>query len=82
MRASAGVPFQRLPALAAVFLAEAAAALAHPSAPLYAPVNKHLLRAPALDLQVGFPSKSNPHTMRSRERSGAPCTRLGDASFS
>jgi hypothetical protein len=51
-RASAGVPFQRLPALPALFLAEAAAALAHPGTPLYAPVNKQLLRGRALDLQV------------------------------
>jgi hypothetical protein len=49
-------PFQRLPMLAALFLAEAACALCHPAAAMYPAVNKHLLSRAALDLQVNPPS--------------------------
>ena len=52
VRLGVRVPFQRLPALAALFLAEGAAALCHPGTPLYAPVAKHLLRAASVDMQV------------------------------
>lgn len=47
-------PFQRLPALTAGFLAEAACALCHPSAAMYPAVNKHLLGRAALDVQVDW----------------------------
>lgn len=45
-------PFQRLPTLTALFLAEAACALAHPAADMYPVLNRHLLRRATLDLQV------------------------------
>lgn len=45
-------PFQQLPALSAVFLAEAACALTHPSASLYPALNKLLLRRATLDVRV------------------------------
>lgn len=45
-------PFQRLPAVTALFLAEAALVLAHPGAPMYPAVNKYLLRRAVLDLKV------------------------------
>ncbi|BDA47572.1 probable nucleolar pre-ribosomal-associated protein 1 at C-terminar half [Coccomyxa sp. Obi] len=44
-------PFQRLAALTALFLAEAACALAHPAAAMYPAVNRHLLRRASLDVQ-------------------------------
>lgn len=48
-------PFQRLPALTAVFLAEASCALAQPGCPLFPAINRHLLRRAALDLEVDGP---------------------------
>lgn len=45
-------PFQRLPAVTALFLAEAALVLAHPGTPMYPAVNKYLLRRAVLDLKV------------------------------
>ena len=45
-------PFQRLAALTALFLAEAASALTHPAAAMYPVVNRHLLRRASLDIQV------------------------------
>ncbi|CAL8471989.1 g11531 [Coccomyxa elongata] len=44
-------PFQRLAALTALFLAEAACALAHPAAAMYPAINRHLLRRASLDVQ-------------------------------
>lgn len=46
-------PLQRLPALTAVYLAEASCALTHPGCELFPAVSRHLLRKPSLDLQVG-----------------------------
>lgn len=56
VRLSVTQPFQRLPAVVAVFLAEAAAALLHPGAPLYPILNKMLLSRPQLNLSVRFPA--------------------------
>lgn len=50
LRASIPTPGARLPALVAVFAAEAAVALACPASPGYGPANRALLRAPALAL--------------------------------
>lgn len=44
--------FQRLPAVVAVFLAEAATALLQPAAPMYPILNKMLLSRPQLNLSV------------------------------
>ena len=46
-------PLQRLPALTAVYLAEASCALTHPGCQLFPAVSRHLMRKPSLDLQVG-----------------------------
>ena len=46
-------PLQRLPALTAVYLAEASCALTQPGCDLFPAVSRHLLRKPSLDLQVG-----------------------------
>jgi hypothetical protein len=51
-RLSVEEPFQRLPTLTAVFLAEAAFALCYPAAAMYPAVNRCLLRCAVLDLQV------------------------------
>ena len=52
-RQSVKEPLQRLPALTAVYLAEASCALTHPGCELFPAVSRHLLRKPSLDLQVG-----------------------------
>ena len=52
VKQSVGKPFQRLPALTAVFLAEASCALTQPGCPLFLAINRHLLRRPALDFEV------------------------------
>ena len=54
LKLSVEQPFQRLPTLTAMFLAEAACALAHPAADMYPVLNRHLLRRATLDLQVGL----------------------------
>ena len=46
-------PLQRLPALTAVYLAEASCLLTHPGCDLFPAVSRHLLRKPSLDLEVG-----------------------------
>ncbi|KAK9812620.1 hypothetical protein WJX72_000751 [[Myrmecia] bisecta] len=51
VRLSVTQPFQRLPAVAAVFLAEAAMQLLHPGSAMYPALNKLLLRKPAVDVQ-------------------------------
>lgn len=52
LQQSVGAAFQCLPALTAVYLAEASCALTQPSAPLFSAVSRHLLRKPSLDLKV------------------------------
>lgn len=52
-------PFQRLAALTALFLAEAACALADPAAAMYPAVNRHLLRRASLDVQVDHHLRSS-----------------------
>ena len=52
VRQSVDKPLQRLPTLTAVFLAEASCALTQPGCPLFPAINRHLLRRPALDLEV------------------------------
>ena len=52
LRRGVAVPFERLPAVTALFLAEAALQLQHPGAPLFKLLNSFLLKRPALDLQV------------------------------
>ncbi len=59
VRAAVPAPFARLPAAPALALAEASAALAAPGAPLFAPLNKLLLRGDAPDLAVRRPA-ANP----------------------
>ena len=46
-------PLQRLPALTAVYLAEASCVLTHPGCDLFPAVSRHLLRKPSLNLEVG-----------------------------
>lgn len=50
---NAGTTFQQLPAITAVFLAEAAVALLHSKHFLYRPIDKLLKRSPTLNVQVG-----------------------------
>ena len=64
VRAAVPAPFARLPAAPALALGEASVALAAPGAPLFAPLNKLLLRGDAPDLAVRCPGR-NP--------SGVPC---------
>ena len=52
LRRTLVVPFQELPPVAALFLAEAALQLQHPAGPMYALLNKLLLKRPAFDFQV------------------------------
>lgn len=52
LRNAVTTPFQRLPAVHALFLAEAALVVMHPGAAMYPPVNKYLLKRAVLDLQV------------------------------
>lgn len=54
LRRSLAVPFQRLPAVAALFLAESALQLQHPGGPMYVLLNKLLLKRPAFNLEVGY----------------------------
>jgi hypothetical protein len=70
LRASVVAPFQRLPALHAVFCAEAALAVLSPGHDMYAVINKALLRGAVLDLQVG--------SSRGWVR---PCNGLGDTGW-
>ena len=55
VKGSVGKPLQRLPTLTAVFLAEASCVLTQPGCPLFPAINRHLLRRPALDLEVRAP---------------------------
>ena len=55
VKGSVGKPLQRLPTLTAVFLAEASCALTQPGCQLFPAINRHLLRRPALDLEVKAP---------------------------
>lgn len=52
LRRTLAVPFQQLPPVAALFLAEAALQLQHPGGAMYALLNKLLLKRPAFDFQV------------------------------
>ena len=52
-RQSIQEPLQRLPALTAVYLAEASCALTQPSCDLFPAVSRHLSRKLSLNLQVG-----------------------------
>lgn len=45
-------PFQRLPAVIAMFAAEAVFVLMAPGSAMYSPVNKLLLKGPVLNLEV------------------------------
>ena len=55
VKGSVSKPYQRLPTLTAVFLAEASCALTQPGCPLFPAINRHLLRRSALDLEVKSP---------------------------
>ena len=44
--------FQRIPALTAVYLAEASFALTQPASALFPAISRHLLRRPGLNLEV------------------------------
>ena len=52
VRQSVTEPFQHIPALTAVYLAEASFALTQPGSALFPAISRHLLRRPALDLEV------------------------------
>jgi Nucleolar pre-ribosomal-associated protein 1 len=60
VRLSVIAPFQRLPGPWAVFLAEAVAALLHPTSALYPSLNRLLLTSPRFDLTVCHPPPA-PH---------------------
>ena len=47
-------PFQQLPAVIATFAAEAVFVLMAPGSAMYTPVNKLLLKCPALNIEVGL----------------------------
>ena len=65
VRQSVSQPFQRLPTLTAVFLAEASCALTQPGCLLFPAINRHLVRRPALDLEVKspFPTQASKHAV-------------------
>ncbi len=63
LRLSVERPFQQLPTLTALFLSEAACALAHPAANMYPALNRHLLRRATLDIQVGSLVTVDPITL-------------------
>ena len=52
VRGAVTTPFQRLPAVVALFCAEASLAVMYPGAPMYPPINRYLLRKAVVDLQV------------------------------
>lgn len=52
LKRSVTQPFQRLPAVIAVFAAEAVFVLMTPGSAMYSPVNKLLLKGPVLNLEV------------------------------
>ena len=52
LRRSLTEPFQKLPAVIATFAAEAVFVLMCPGSAMYSPVNKLLLKGPALNIQV------------------------------
>lgn len=47
-------PFQQLPAVIATFAAEAVFVLMAPGSAMYSPVNKLLLKGPALNIEVAL----------------------------
>ncbi|GAB4818251.1 hypothetical protein N2152v2_005297 [Parachlorella kessleri] len=51
VRNAVTMPFHRLPAVVALFCAEASLAVMHPGAPMYPPINRYLVRKAVLDLQ-------------------------------
>lgn len=71
LRRSLAVPFQRLPAVVALFLAEAALQLQHPGGPMYVLLNKLLLKRPTFNLEVSFSPRSqfDPTNCKHRDQS-------------
>ena len=47
-------PFQQLPSVIAVFLAESGFVLVFPGAAMYSPINKLLLKRPQISLKVSL----------------------------